>query len=276
LFDDELIKRNIIVECRNDIVAITPRVGERGIPPQTVIPVRLAIPGDIEPIPTPAFTEMPTGEQFLDQLCDGLLSMPVIRREEVVGFLRCGGETDEIKIQPAHQDARRGILSGGQFPGFHLTQREVIERSSRPVRHPNFRDGGRLHRLQRPQIRLQPRCLLHLPLRSGCARVRSAVLNPGDEVSHGLLGKLLLRGHLQAIMFERPQNQTFIRLSSHERGAGFAPGENPIARIEQQLSTNFISIRGVALVTTLHQNGPDLRFKEGHISLRGTRNDDRG
>ena len=68
VLDDELVVGHIGVERADDVVAILKRVGDVVI---ELMPARLGVAHQVEPMPAPAFAEVGRGEQLVDQFFDG-------------------------------------------------------------------------------------------------------------------------------------------------------------------------------------------------------------
>ena len=67
LFGQKAIIRTCRIEGVNDVVSITPCMRKRRVAAESIIAVGFSVPSDIEPVPSPAFAELRTREQLIDQ-----------------------------------------------------------------------------------------------------------------------------------------------------------------------------------------------------------------
>ncbi len=123
LLVDEPIKRRIIVERSNHVVAI--RVGKRANP---IIAVHehailgVGIPGDVKPVPAPPFPIARRGQQAVDHAGEGVVERIALERFDLLGR---GRQADQVVVGPAKQGAAISRRRRRQAAGLELRQHEA-------------------------------------------------------------------------------------------------------------------------------------------------------
>ena len=264
----ELVIRQVLIHRLNHIVAVVPGVGDVVI---ELMPARVGIAGQIEPVPPPAFPEVGRSEQPIDDLLMGIGRL--ICQERLDRFRR-GRQPQRVEVDPANPCPPIRFARRAQPRLFDLREQKTIDRRARPV---GVLDGGRRHsveRLKRPALR-PPGELFgthgteFVPLRrghSGCSRTRggprSTQFDPLHEDSDLLRRQLPVRRHLipVGLISQGLDQLALIWFPRHDRRVGVAPLQGGLARVESQAS--LLLLRTVALLAMLHQQWADFLLEE--------------
>ena len=126
---NELVKRQILVEGGDDVVAVFVRLRD-GIIGGVAAGVRVA--RDIEPVAAPAFAILRRGEQTVHEITDGGRRIAGGVGDERLHFLRRGRKAREVKSHPPNEGAGIGIERGSDGRLLHFGEREVIHVVARP------------------------------------------------------------------------------------------------------------------------------------------------
>ena len=70
LLTDKPIPREVVVECADDVVAVAPCPAPLGV--TLGVALRVGVPGDVEPVASPALAVVWRSQQPVDQLVVGL------------------------------------------------------------------------------------------------------------------------------------------------------------------------------------------------------------
>ena len=202
LLEDELGKRRVAVERANDVIAIRPggRPGQVGL-----VPLALAEPDDVEPVPSPALAVLGRGQQPVDERFIRPRDRSRRRRRrrrpprELAGRPVRSNVTRRIKVAGSAAGARRQAL-GPRVPARMKasigvsTQRSIGD----IVGHVPRRGRNRPDRPQRPPVRPGPARAERL------AGIGCAGLDPRSHRRDLLACQRPLGGHLTARQPCRP------------------------------------------------------------------------
>ena len=97
---------NVGVECVDHVVAVAVGLADRVV---GVIPGRVGIPGEVEPVAPPALAVAGRGEQLVDQPREGVGPLVGHERLDPIGL---GRQADQVEVRPADQGAAVGPLTG--------------------------------------------------------------------------------------------------------------------------------------------------------------------
>ena len=270
LLADELVVRLVVVERVDDVVAIAPgvRVGE--VPRRAG---RLAVAGDVEPVPAPAFAERGRGEQPVDDLLEGVGRRVVDEGVDLLGRRRQAGQ---VERDPADQRraGRRRRPASGPSPRARPGRSGRCRRAARRRR----ATGGHLRLAQRlPGPVLLPELLVlrRSACRSTTGRVDlrpgGAVLDPLRQVGDLLGRELLLRRHLEVV----------VRRAGPPGSAGSSPARPgttagpPLAALEQAVAVVDaqaalgVGVGGMAVVAVVDQDGRTFFSKNSTVAASG-------
>ncbi len=96
----------------------------------------------------------------------------------------------------------------------------------------------------------------------GLAGVGGTHADPTLEIGDDRLGQLAARRHLQEVVPQGVEDHTFLRGVRDDRWTDVAPLADRLARVEPQPPLDGFRLGRVALVTVLHEHGPDVRLEE--------------
>lgn len=102
LFHHEAIKRKVLIESADDVIAETPCVGADVI---LLIAVGFSVADDVEPVASPALAIGGRSEEAVDEFFVGVGGRVV---EEGVDFGWCGREAGEVESRAADEGATAG------------------------------------------------------------------------------------------------------------------------------------------------------------------------
>ena len=210
---------------------------------------------------TPSFTEARRFQQSVNEV---LIRLGRLVVDEPGDLLRCGGQADEVKVEPSDQGDFLRIGTGLQPRRLQPGEDKAIDVVGRPgcIRH--FGDG------RCPQWLISPVLPAGLDIdgiRFGnhvrCAPgIDRTVSNPFFEISNHRRRQHPLGRHLEVIMLQSGNQQTFFQVARHDRVSRFAALANSLACVEQQSTLHLFTACRVTLVTVLHQNRPDFLLKK--------------
>ena len=203
LLPDKDIKRPVLVEGGDDVIAIAPSVGEGGVAAEPVVAVRLAVAGHVEPMASPAFAEAWRSEELVNENGDGRVSAPFEIGEEGLNPVVRGSQPGQVEAQTAHEPFRRGVTRGFQAGFFDVCQDEPVDVRLRPGRVLHRGNGRVPHGLEGPVRRLRLDGRSHGHGRTA-ARIGRAHRDPLFEVGDDGGRQGLLRRHLEIVLpFQR-------------------------------------------------------------------------
>ena len=248
----KLVIRQIPVKGLHHPVPVAPRLRQGAV---RVLARRIRITHHIQPMPSPLHPVVRGGQQAVDDLC------PALRRRvsgKGLHLLRRGRQSCEIISGPSDQSApvRRWVRRQG------LGRERFIDESIDLLR-----GQGRLplwQRLKGPPIpgflRFHAAQLRHRP-----ARIRRSHPHPFRQQCDIRLTQLpasLLRRHRQILIpvVDCRNEQGLLRFSRHHRRSRVAALLPAFPRIQGEAALGLFA--AVAFITTVHQQRPDLRFKE--------------
>ena len=274
VFADQLVHGDVRVQRPDQVVAVTPGVGDRRV---AFAAVRLGVADPVHPVPGPTLAEGRIGQEPVDLLRHS--GVPVDRGAafEVGGLCRRRRQAGQHVGQPAHDGPgfgkRRGFELGLGKPG----AQETVDRVLRPQPVGDFRRLGVGDRLQAPPLlalfegRLPGRRLLQ---RGGGWRFDSRIgcpdLDPAFEVGDYLVGQpgaAQRHPEVETRVAHRPQQQTGARLAGFDRRTAHAALEQTVSIVQAQPALGQFGAV-VAGVAVLHQNRTDPLLEELEI-LRG-------
>ena len=110
----------------------------------------------------------------------------------------------------------------------------------------------------------------------GCARepgIGGSHFDPLRQVGNHRGRKLPLGRHLHPLdlVIEDLQEKALRRLAGNDHRPRFAPGRESFAAVDEETGLQFpfaLSLGRMASMTVLHEDGPDLAFKEGELLRR--------
>ncbi len=121
LLDQKSAERLVIVERVDNVVAISPSVTESQV---LIKSVRIGIPGDVQPVPSPANTVLRRFQQALDHFLEGVSRVVCQIRSK---FFRSRRQTDQIKRDPTQQRSFVRSLRRTSLAFFKLCQHKGID-----------------------------------------------------------------------------------------------------------------------------------------------------
>ena len=264
VFADELVIRHVVVEGANQVVAVTPGVMDFVVP---FVAVRLGKPDHIQPVSRPAFAKMGRRQQRIDERLHGGCRRRT-RTFQRIELLARRREAGQDETQPSRERARFGRVRRCEARRFETTQDELVDRMRRPIRVSDLRRGGLSHRMQTPPIEplledLLPRRVVRLFERLSHGS-RCATSNPFGQVGHRRLGQSSLGRHLQliAVVLDRLQQQTLLRLSGVDRRSRLTPATDAVGVVQPQFTTKFLRVGRVAFVTVRDEQRTDSFLEE--------------
>ena len=256
------IVRHVRIQSPDHEIAIVP-----GVRPVAVegVTVTLGKAGHVEPVPGPAFSKLLAGEKFIDE--------PVIRTvrirrgfgDELFNVFRFRGEADQIEVSSPDQRSLRGRRVGNDAGRFLPGPYETVQRVSSPGLIFDRRQSRLSQRLKRPVLPSDFNVDFCCDHGDAVPRIRSSHLDPLDEVSNQLVRQLAFRRHLERVVFQRCDQQTFVRLARHDSRAAFSALATAVARIEKQSALQIVlaeSAGRVTLVAVLNEHRPNLRLEK--------------
>ena len=248
LFADKPIPRHVVVERADDVVAIAPCPAPLGV--ALGVALRVGVPGDVEPVASPALAVIWRSQQAIDQLVVGL------RRfvgEKFRDLFRGGRQSGEVERRAPDERAFAGLRRETKSVGIQSAQQEGVDRIGRAAGH-----GRIFDRLKRPETALLTGDPFVGTVRLGAGSL-GPLLNPsadGLDFRSRQLGLLL--GHLAISNF--CVEQALLRLARRDRRAVFAALEQQLAQahVEPALGR---AVLAVAVETMRLENRPHIRLE---------------
>ena len=145
LIDDEAIDRQVMVQGVDDPVAVGPH--RAGAVDREA--VRIAVAGQVEPVPGPAFAVVGRRQQPIDE---SLVSVGPAVGEEIGDFLRRRRQADEIEADPANQGRAIGLGRRRQLVLPQPGEDEAVDRVADPRIIADIGKRGPGDRLERPVV----------------------------------------------------------------------------------------------------------------------------
>ena len=108
VLDDELVEREVEVECADHVVAIAKCVGDLVV---ELMAGRFGITHQVEPVPGPSLAVVRAGQERVDQLFVGVGVLIVQERLDVLGLR---GKAGQVERKTADQGTPAGLGRGGQ------------------------------------------------------------------------------------------------------------------------------------------------------------------
>ena len=269
LLGQEAVVGFVGVERPDDVVAVTPGVGAKGI---LAIAVRLGIADQVEPVPRPALAVARRGQQAVDQ---ALVGVGRVVGQECVDFLGGRRQPGQVEGRAADQGRLVGLRGGRQAVVEKRLENESVDRVSRPVgpvvgpRIDRLGNGRSANGLERPEGAVsggELRSPVDWPRRlRGMGRAIAAGPgctqgDPAGEDGDFLRAELAGGGHLEPLVVDRLDEQALVGLAGHDRRSRLAPLENRLQRVEPQAP--FLLLVAVARVAVLGQERPDVLLEE--------------
>ena len=271
MFADQLVDRYVGVQRPDQVVAVTPGVGDRRV---AFTAVRLGVADPVHPVPGPTLSEGRIGQEPVDLLRDSGVPVECCATFEVVDLGRRRRQAGQHVGQPAHDGPGFGQRRGFELGLGKAGGQETVDRVLRPQPVGDFRRLGVGDRLQAPPLltlfegRLPGRRLLQ---RGGGRRFSPRIgrpdLDPAFEVGDDLVGQpgaAQRHPEVQARVAHRPQQQTGAWFAGFDRRTAHAALEQavPIVQAQPALGQFGAVVAGVAV---LHQNRADPLLEELQI-----------
>ena len=259
VLDDEAVIGHVGVERPDDVIAIG--VGADDVVVE-LVPGRLGVPHQVEPVPPPALAVVGRREQAIDDLLEGVRGAV---GEEGVDLRDRRRQADQVERQAPEERPLVGVRGGLEALRLQAVEQEAIDGVPRPSRALDRRGFRRPDGLEAPVLRafLEVECLggRGLGLRGFAAGPGGAHLDPSGEC--GDLGgfELRLRRHLDEVaVVHRVDDEALARLARHD-GRPIAPAfEHARARVEPQVALGLL--RAVALLAAPDEEGADFLLEE--------------
>ena len=196
---EKAVVGQVFIAGPDQVVPVTPGLGNGIV---ELMPAGFGKPGQIHPVPGPAFSEMRRGQQTVGHgpASGGRISLGI--GEKGLHFLGRGRQASEVKMRPSQPGFGCRILSGKQSVGLQFRENETVDVVLRPGSRLDSRRGGIFDRLPAPLFRA-PLLQLHgkilflsCPRRTGFGRPRQPVGDPLLDIgNHGGI-EFAFRWHL--------------------------------------------------------------------------------
>ena len=262
LQSDELVIGHVLVQGPDHEVSILEGTG-----PVLVerVAVALGKPHQVQPVPSPAFAVVRTGQQSIDLAGPRRLEVLLGLGQESLLVVGRGWQSDEVEVEPPQQSRRSGPSVGGDTLGRLQRVDEAVDVGADRV---TVWDLGRLdvgQGLKRP-VRLA-----RLDVDDGrghglpVSRVGGSQLDPFLEVGDDRGGQLGLGRHLEPVVLQGRHQQALLRLPRYDRRSRLASLEDPGPSVDLESSLEHLGRGGLgrmALVAVPDQHRADLRFEE--------------
>ncbi len=264
----KLVVRQILIERLDHVIAIAPGIRIAMI---LVVAGGIGVPGDIEPVASPALAVTRRGQQTVDDFFEGLGRFV---GEEVLHLLESvGGRPVRSKVARRSSVEFVGGRRGLQALLFELGENETIDRRLRPLRVFHFGKRGILDWLKRPEGFLFGGEFLlggggslgwhDFVIVTGPGR---AHVDPLGQIGDGLGLEFAHGRHLERIFIaDDLQDAAFFGLVGIEQWAALAAGVEAGGGAE--IETRAFQLGVVAALAVLSEDGADLFFEE--IGLLG-------
>lgn len=128
LFEQEAVEGQVLVEGADDVVAVFVGVGPRGV--VVGVTVRIGIPGDVEPVPGPAFAIAGRGQEFIDQTFVGFGGVVA---QELIDFVGGGRQAEEVEVEATDEGGLGGVGREMEAFGFEGTREQGIDGGTEPL-----------------------------------------------------------------------------------------------------------------------------------------------
>ena len=268
---DEAIERHVGVHRVDHVIAIFPGIGIGDVPRWAG---RFAVPGHVEPVPTPAFAELRRSEQAINDLLVGQVSN---LSDKVVDLFRRRRQTGEVKRQSPKQSQAIGVADRFQLHAFELGEDKAVDIVARPG---GILDGGHFRIGQRlpgpmfgPELSIFGFRLAERRWHSHC-RPGGAALDPRRQVGNffGRQRLVAFGRHPPLDVLERHalQQQALRRVAGHDGRAVVAAVEQAVAVVDAQAALG-VCVGRVADVAMIDEDRPDLFLEEVDCGIIGRR-----
>ena len=271
VFADQLVDRYVGVQRPDQVVAVTPGVGDRRV---AFTAVRLGVADPVHPVSGPTLSEGRIGQEPVDLLRHSGVPVECCAAFEVGGLCRRRRQPGQHVGQPAHDGPGFGQRRGFEFGLGKAGGQETVDRVLRPQPVGDFRRLGVGDRLQAPPLfalfkgRLPGRRLLQ----SGggwrfSPRIGRPDLDPAFEVGDYLIGQpgaAQRHAKVETRVAHRPQQQTGAWFAGFDRRTAHAALEQTVSIVQAQPALGQFGAV-VAGVAVLHQNRADPLLEELEI-----------
>ncbi len=260
---DELVVRQVVIERLDHPVAIQIGAGvgivaaAHGIETAVVV---LTIARDVEPHATPALAVLGRCEQAVNHFGERIRCRVFLKCVNLFGR---GRQTGEIERNAAYEGPAVSQFRGGHPLLLEPRQNESVDGGLRPSGIFDSRRRGIVNWLERPECTLLGPDHVATGFRGDHGRgfgPQCAGLYPLGESVDVFLFELAALGHFElARLADGQDQQTFVRIAGHDRGAGLAAFQQGRARVHPQPAELRIGMAGVAAG---RQDGTDFGFEK--------------
>ena len=272
LLDKEAVVGLVLVEARDDIVAVAPRVRIEDV---RLLAARFAVARDIEPVAAPALAELRARKHRVNRARERL-GRRVLHEAVDIGLRR----REAREVEACAPQERRGIGVGRGRETLRLKPREDerVGRRTRPVAIGGGGGLGRCERLVRPVVLAALRDVVGAPAVRGSrrvagggsaldARIRRAHRNPLLEERDVVVPQLARRRHLVVAVevSHRADQKARVCVTGYDRRPRVAALQHAVAGVELQPALRLAARDRVAAVAVGDQDWPDLRLEELHL-----------
>ena len=150
LFQQEAVVGLVVVESADHVVAVSPRMGADRV--GRAFAFRIGIAGQVEPVPSPAFTVVPAGQEAIDH--PGVGTGLLVSQEGLDVFPRWG-QSSQIESHASNQCLAIGFPGVPQGLLVEPLQEKRIDRVDDPVGRlvgHHLRHHWLARRLERPEV----------------------------------------------------------------------------------------------------------------------------
>jgi len=260
LFLDEAVKGAILVERFDHVIPVPPSLREQEASQRD----RFGKANDIQPVSSPAFTEMRRGQQAVDQASVGLRRVVV---DECLDLGRRRWQAQEVEVQTADQDDTVCLGGLSQRDGLEPFQQDGVDRRrSEPAS--GTGNGWSLQGLIGPVLPSRPQVDPRRGRGPVAAGVGCTTCDPLPEIGDDRPGQLALRRHLQRFVVQGPQQQALFWFARDDYDTAVAPFPEAQAVIQSQAATQLLHagcLGGMAGVAVGNENRTDLLLEKGGI-----------
>ena len=260
LLDHELVVGLVVVKSVDDVVAVSPGVAKGDV---LVEPIGICITGNVEPVPSPAFTVVRRCEQSVHDT--GKCPRRRILQKNL-NVLRGRRQTRKIERGAPNECPSIGRWRGSEMLFLQLREDERVDGRLNPIRANDRRRCRMRHRLERPEIAPFHQIddsFVRRRLSDRSARIGCAHGHPFLQILNLLAAQGTLGRHLQILIFvpDGLDQTTLVWTPRFQRRAGIATAQQTVPRLQIQPALEF-SGRTVAFIAMIHQNWPDPSLKK--------------
>ena len=230
-----------------------------------VVPGRVGIADDVEPVPAPSLSIVGRREEALDQILERLRG---IVGKEVLDLFGGRRQADQVVRGPSDEGPLGCLLDGLETLFLETREDEAVDRVPGPVLPVHRGERGIANRRERPR---RPGLGEIERRRRGRRRAASRVGSPHLDPERELLDLLrresvfLLRRHEKILILpaEGTDQEAFRGLSRHQNGAGVSAAPHPLPGVEVEFGLDLLRFDAVAGVALLDQDRTDVLLEVG-------------